>query len=174
MSESEHQHYIPVTFIQDNLVYKFIDSNLLAVTVGSQVTNSLEVYLIEGVTGKIVYKFTEQNVEVSESSDMLLSENFFILTFKRISKYSSLPQQVMTVTEFYENNAEKDTLKMLKDKFIHKTPRLNMDEFFSSDLETPFVAQESYVLTVDVKSIGLTQSLTHVTSKMLVLITSND
>lgn len=36
------------------------------------------------------------------------------------------------------------------------------------------VLQESYLLTVDVKRIALTQSMKHVTNKMLVLITSND
>ena len=41
-------------------------------------------------------------------------------------------------------------------------------------METPVVIQESYLLTMDVKKIALTQSLSHVTSKMAVMITSND
>jgi len=44
----------------------------------------------------------------------------------------------------------------------------------SSMMETPFVVQENYVLTVDVKKMGLTTSGQHVTSKMLVIVTSND
>lgn len=36
------------------------------------------------------------------------------------------------------------------------------------------MVQESYLLTVDVKKIALTQSIQHVTSKMLVLITNNN
>ena len=69
---------------------------------------------------------------------------------------------------------EKDTVKMLKDTFINKAPRLTMTDFSSANLETPIVAQESYLLTVDVKSIGLTESQAHVTSKMLILITKED
>lgn len=41
-------------------------------------------------------------------------------------------------------------------------------------MEAPVVIQESYLLTVDVKKIALTQSVQHITGKMLVLITSND
>jgi hypothetical protein len=173
-SETEHQHYMPATFTGDNLVYKFLDSNLFAVSVMSASAGSLQLFIIDGITGKIVYKFAEAGVSPNEPTDMLLCENYFILAFKRASTSSGLPQQELSVTEFYESNEEKDTLKMLRDKFMHEAPRLSKSEYSSATLETPFVVQESYILTVDVKRIGLTQSQTHVTSKMLVLLTSND
>lgn len=173
-SEIEHQHYIPATFAGENLVYKFLDSNLFAVSVKAELSDTLQVFLIDGVTGKIVYKFSEVNVAVNEPADMVLCENYFILAFKRASKSSGLPIQVLSVTEFYESNEEKDTIKMLKDKYLSHSPRLEKTEYSSTMLETPFVVQESYILTVDVKRLGLTQSKAHVTSKMLLLITSND
>ena len=138
-SETEHQHYLPTTFAEDNLVYKFLDSNLLAVSVMSDSTGVLELYILNGVTGKIVYKFSEQNVAPGEAMDMMLSENYFLLTFKRASRFGGLPQQVLTTTEFYQDMEEKDTLKLLKDKFINKAPRLSTDEYASAHLETPIV-----------------------------------
>lgn len=63
---------------------------------------------------------------------------------------------------------------MLKDFYINKAERLIQKKFSSFELESPVVIQESYLLTVDVKKIALTQSIRHVTSKMLVVITSND
>lgn len=173
-SETDHQHYTPATFAGDNLVYKFLDSNLFAVSVMSPSTGSLQLYVIDGINGKMVYKYAEADVSPNEPTDMILCENYFILAFKRASKHTGLPVQVLSVTEFYESNEEKDTWKMLKDKFMTPAPRLVKTEFSSATLETPFVMQESYILTVDVKRLGLTQSQAHVTSKMIVLLTSND
>lgn len=122
-----------------------------------------------------MYKFSEKNVARGEPIDMLLSENYFILSFKRSSTAKGhLPRQELSVTEFFENREEKDTWTLLKDKYLYNAPRLSRKDFSSVEVETPFVVQESYVLTVDVKRMGLTQSQSHVTSKMLVLITSND
>lgn len=155
-------------------MYKFLDSNLLAVSVMSEEAGTLSIYIIDGVTGKIVHKFTEASVTPNEPVDMLLSENYFILAFKRASRSSGLPLQELSVTEFYESLEEKDTWKMLKDRYLYSAPRLVKEEYSSTALETPHVVQESYQLTVDVKAIALTQSQAHVTSKMLVLLTSND
>jgi len=106
---------------------------------------------------------------------MYLSENYFVLAFKRSStSYGALPQQEISVTEFFQSREESDTVKMLKDFYINKAERLIQKKFSSFELESPVVIQESYLLTVDVKKIALTQSIRHVTSKMLVVITSND
>ena len=119
----------------------------------------LQIFIINGISGKIVYKFSEKNVSLNESIDMLLADNYFILAFKRASSAKGgLPRQELSVTEFYESHEEKDTITLLKDKFINKADRLNKKTFASVEMETPFVVQESYVLTVDVKKIGLTTS----------------
>ena len=65
-------------------------------------------------------------------------------------------------------------MKLLKDFYLHGEKRLTQHEFNSYQMETPVIIQESYTLTVDVKKLQLTQSMQHVTSKSLVIITSND
>jgi hypothetical protein len=70
---------------------------------------------------------------------MLLSENYFILTFKRASSSSgSLPMQELSVTEFYHNKEEADTIKLLKDYYF-KDERLTQTQFSSFSTEAPFV-----------------------------------
>lgn len=56
---------------------------------------------------------------------MFLSENKFVLSFKRESKYAgSLPQQELVVTEFYSSKEESDTMKLLKDFYLNGDERL--------------------------------------------------
>ena len=63
---------------------------------------------------------------------------------------------------------------MLKEFYLNKNSRLVQTNFSSFDNEMPVVAHQTYILTVDVKQIALTQSIQQVTNKMLVLITSKD
>lgn len=184
-SDIEHEHYLPTSFVGDNIIYKYLDSNLFAVSTVDHSRQELSVYIINGISGKVVYKFHEASVVTASPIDMVLSENYFILAFYRASQKASagtgpgsgpsnLPQQELSVTEFYQSREESDTLALLKDFYIGKAPRLTQTRFSSFDMEMPVVAQQSYLLTVDVKKIGLTRTLHHVANKMLVLITTND
>jgi len=97
------------------------------------------------------------NVSEGEPIDMHLSENKFILSFKRISRYTgALPQQELVVTEFYYAREELDTVKLLKDFYLAGDKRLTANEFSSFNADSPIVIQESYILTVDVKKLVLT------------------
>ncbi len=56
-SDIEHQHYLPTSFVEDNIIYKYLDSNLFAVCTVDQSSNTLSIFIINGVSGKIAYKF---------------------------------------------------------------------------------------------------------------------
>jgi len=184
-SDIEHEHYLPTSFVGDNIIYKYLDSNLFAVSTVDHSREELSIYIINGISGKVVYKFHESSVVTKSPIDMVLSENYFILTFYRASQKSAsgsglgagpsnLPQQELSVTEFYQSREESDTLALLKDFYFGKAARLTQTRFSSFDMEMPVVAQQSYLLTIDVKKIGLTRTMNHVSNKMLVLITTND
>lgn len=118
-------HYLPTTQLNENIIYKYLDSNLFSVVTLCPETNILSVYIINGVSGKIVYKFKETGVAATESIDMFLSENYFLLAFKRASKTSGgLPIQELSVTEFYQAHQDDDTVKLLKDLYVNKADRL--------------------------------------------------
>ena len=107
------------------MIWKYLDSNLFAVTTFNTDSSALSIYIVNGISGKIVYKFEENNVSKGEPVDMFLSENYFVLAFKRASVApGSLPQQELSVTEFYQSKEEADTVKLLKDFYINKAERL--------------------------------------------------
>ena len=84
---------MPTSFVGDNLIYKYLDSNLLAVSTINDESRVLSIYIINGVSGKVVYKFQQNGISPGEPIDMFLSENYFLLAFKRASKsQGGLPQ----------------------------------------------------------------------------------
>lgn len=124
----------------DNLIFKYLDSNLFAVATQEEQSNTLQVYIVNGVTGKIAYKFEENRVVSGEPIDIALSENYLVVAFKRAGALAgALPQQEISVTEFFQSKEELDTVKMLKEFYISQSDHLTQHEFSSFDMEAPVV-----------------------------------
>lgn len=66
---------MPTSFVGDNIIYKYLDSNIFAVSVLDNVNSRLNLFLINGVSGKLIYKFYEENVLTSLPIDMVITEN---------------------------------------------------------------------------------------------------
>ena len=71
---------MPTSFTGENIIYKYLDSNIFALATINKV-DDLIFYLINGVSGKIIYKFIEKKVRLDLSIDMILTENTFIVSF---------------------------------------------------------------------------------------------
>jgi hypothetical protein len=177
-SDIEHASFLPVTLAGTNLIYKYADSNLFAVLVkagksdgGFDGTEKVEtdhyisVYIINGISGKIVYKFKEKDIDVQKPIDMVIAENYCITSFVRRTKTGSVQGQELSVVELYQSRIEQDTLKMLKDYYISKADRLTQTKYSSYSLDTPVVSHMSYLLTIDVKKLALTTSTSHISTK---------
>ncbi len=76
-------HYMPTTFSDEDIIYKYLEQNLFAVATASSSEDPMDVmvYLVNGVSGKIVYKVIERKVRLDLAFDMVLSESIFILVF---------------------------------------------------------------------------------------------
>eukprot|EP00347_Sterkiella_histriomuscorum_P017346 403349738 len=167
-SEIDHLHYQPTAFSGENIIYKYLDSNIFAVVTVNE-RQDLHIYLVNGVTGRVVYNFFEKKVKLDLPLDLILSENQFIMSFQRQSG-NGLSQQEISVTELYQQRSESDTKKLLLE-FYKGEERLHQHDFSSFTQESPVVMQETYILPYNVKSIVLTQTLHHITGKNLVVIT---
>jgi len=85
---------LPTVFGQDgDLFYKFLDESMFAVvTANKNDPSTLTIYLVNGVTGRIVHQFKEANVSPAAQHKVcaVFSEQFFALTFMRRSASTGL------------------------------------------------------------------------------------
>jgi len=176
-STVDHLHFTPTAFSGENIIYKHLDSNLFALATVSKETEGdvadLYVYLINGVSGKVIHKYFEKNVRLNLPIDFVLSENLFILSFQRQDMGTLLTHQELTVTELFSQRQEDNTKKLLMEFYTRGEERLLQREFSSFLIDQPVVVQESYVLPFTVKAMALTQTLHHITGKNLVVLTHN-
>lgn len=83
----DHLHFTPTAFSGENIIYKHLDSNVFTLaTVSSQSegnTADLNVYLINGISGKVIHRYFEKNARIDLHIDFVLSEHLYILAFQR-------------------------------------------------------------------------------------------
>lgn len=119
---------MPTAFAGENIIYKYLDSNIFALlTVNSQ--EDLTVYLVNGVSGRILYKFFEKKVRLDLPVSVVLSENTLVVSFQRATP-SGLSHQELSVTELYSQRQEADTKKLLME-YYRGDERLQQHEFSS-------------------------------------------
>ena len=115
-SDIEHQYFLPTAFVGDNLLYKYLDMNMFAVSTIQADLGKLQVYIINGISGNVVYKFNEKDVDTDEPIDMVVSEHFVILALRRMmfsGATTANSRQELSVVELYQQRQEFDTLSML-------------------------------------------------------------
>jgi len=72
---------------------------------------TVEVQVINGVTGRVVHQFQEKDVSDSPKHPIstIFTENYLIMSFMRNNPTSGLSQQELTVVELFHQRQETDT-----------------------------------------------------------------
>ena len=169
---------MPTVFGQEgDLFYKFLDESMFSVTTVSKNDRStLTVYLINGVTGRVVHQFKEADVSPAAQHKVcaLFSEQFFALTFMRRNPTTGISQQELTVIELYKKQKEGDTQKLITDYF-KGAQRITGDTYSAFAEEgDPVVLRESYFLPFGVKALALTETANHITGRTMLFITADN
>ena len=81
------------------------------------------VYLVNGVSGKVIHRYLERKVRLDQPIDFVLSENLFVLAFQRQAA-NGLSHQELTVTELYSSRQEDNTKKLLIEYYTRGEERL--------------------------------------------------
>lgn len=149
-------HFTPTAFSGENIIYKHLDSNVFALATYSQDSiNELFVYLINGISGKVIHRYLEKRVRLDLTIDFVLSEHLFILAFQR-QDINGLSHQEITVTELYSQRQEANTKSLLMEYYSRGEDRLLQKHFSSFLVDQPVIVQESYVLPFTIKALSLT------------------
>ena len=86
-STVDHLHFTPTAFSGENIIYKHLDSNVFALITATEATidGSADaiVYLVNGVSGRVLHRYSEAKVRLDKPLDIVLSEHIFVLAFQR-------------------------------------------------------------------------------------------
>lgn len=152
------------------VIYKFVDSNNFAVlTKSTQGGDHLNLYIINGITGRILFTESQQHVDFTHPVNLVFDENAVFVTYFN-------PKELyyeFWITEFYHTHIE-SSIRVLVEKYLVSesrethTPNYNL-------ADTSFTAfTKKYYFSPGVKSLSVVQTKRGITKKNLIVVTNND
>lgn len=142
------------------VLYKYLHKNVLAIAATSASTNTLSVYLLDSVTGRILHsKRHEDSVDSSKGVQLVYGEHWLVYSF-----WSDLPTlgEKMVVWDLYESDIPNE--------------RATTDTVYSSfdDFPLPHVKAQSFFLPSHVTAMTLSRTRFGVTVRDVIASTTNN
>jgi len=152
------------------VIYKFSDSNNFALLTKSTFDKAhLNLYIINGVTGRILSSRTQNNVDFEQPINLLYDENGVFVTYFN----TDILNFEIWVTELYKQHLESSFQHLLYRYFFEK---IHVDEEEKyNQLNAGFeVFTQKYYFGPGVKALGAVETIQGVTKKNLIIVTLND
>jgi ER membrane protein complex subunit 1 len=167
--ERSHFHSQKVTNLNGAILFKYLEPTLFAMattSVEENNDNSISVFIIDGVTGRIVHQFIEKNIMLDKPVNLLIDENMLIFTFLRRGKFGEGVQEIHTLN-MYEQNVRYHARDVILDYLKGK----NTTNLYG---EMPIIIQQAYIFPQVIKSMGITRTQQGITGKDYLLILENN
>ena len=151
-----------------SVMYKYLNPNLLLVTVANDKAATATFHLLDSVSGRIIHSATQAGVDTSRSITAAMSENWIIYSFwgdipSSNTSPSALKGYQLVVAELYESMSPND-----------RGPLGNAANFSSlypslgdADPEQPYVISQSFFVPEEISSLAITQTRQGITSRSI-------
>ncbi|KAL5338998.1 hypothetical protein BJX70DRAFT_408445 [Aspergillus crustosus] len=139
-----------------SVLYKYLTPNAALVTAVGE--NSATVYLLDGVTGQVLYASTHNGVDTAQPIASTISENWFAYSFYAQSSDPTDPTGYqLVVSELYESPLPND-----------RGPLGAASNYSSiADLPIPHVISQSFVISEPISHMTVTQTRQGITTRQL-------
>lgn len=150
---------IGITLSDKSVLYKYLNPNLISIITEEEDTKVLRYYLIDSVSGNILYTHEHSKDEVvdSDSIQLCMDDNWIVYTF--FVKAPKLQQRIIVFDLF-------DT----KEKSV-KTA--NLVSAFESNTTINFISKKSFIFPERIVSLASTQTKFGITLKSMLFLTES-
>nr|KMM67720.1 hypothetical protein CPAG_04052 [Coccidioides posadasii RMSCC 3488] len=142
-----------------SVLYKYLNPNLTLITAvaGSTVT----FYLLDGVSGQILYTTSQDGVDVSQPIASVISENWFAYSFwADITNTSDAKGYRLVISELYESSIPND--RGLLDNAANYS-----SIYASTGLPRPYVISQAYMISEAISNMAVTETRQGITVRQL-------
>lgn len=164
-----------------NVLYKYLNPNLLAISTMDHAHSHVSIYLLDSASGDTLYSTSHRGVHTSEPVAVTLAENWIAYTLyldatsnaqETASKASIIPKgHQLIVAELFESSIPNDRGPLgssLNYSSIH--PATASDD---STASTPYVISQAYILPGPISKMTPTSTLQSITPRSLICILPN-
>ena len=144
-----------------NVLYKYLNPNVVLVTVANDVQHSLSAHLIDGITGESLYSVTHEAVDTSRPLASLLSENWFSYSFT-LGSSDELPSRgyQLVIAEMYES-----AVPNVRSQQASASNYSSLDP--TVGVAMPYTVSQTYHIPEEISEMAVTQTKQGITSRQL-------
>lgn len=160
-----------------SVLYKYLNLNTVLVTAVSDIASTASFYLLDSVSGEVLYSTTHTSVDITQPITSLLTENWFVYSlWADVSTDStSLPTAKgyqLVVSELFESSIPNDRGPL---GVSANYSSLEPSETPSDEPALPYVITQSFIIPEAISHMSVTQTRQGITTRQLlgVLASSN-
>lgn len=140
-----------------SVLYKYISPNLALLTANS--TNTFTIYLVDAVTGAVLYSSSHTGLLPSSNIPTLLTENWFAYTFTSLDPVNSGLTSQIIVAELYESASPNDRGAL--------AAQSNYSSYSPDAGTRPHIITQSFTIAEPISNLAVTQTAQGITTRQL-------
>ncbi|KAJ5176899.1 uncharacterized protein N7482_002776 [Penicillium canariense] len=145
-----------------SVLYKYLNPNLVLVTAVDEKDHTAGFYLLDGVSGKVLYSTTQAGVDPTQPIASAISENWFAYSFfGDVVDESSSKGYQLVISELYESPLPND-----------RGPLDSAGNYSSlhSNIPLPHVVSQAYLIPEPISHMAVTQTRQGITIRQLICV----
>ena len=152
-----------------SVLYKFLNPNIVLVTAISEYSSTATFYLLDSVSGDILYSASHEGVDTKQPIPSILTENWFAYSFWSdiVTSTTSLPGSKgyqLVVSDLYESSVPNDRGPL--------GDAANSSSILPSDIPNtgstfPYVVTQSFLVPQSITHMSVSQTRQGITSRSL-------
>lgn len=146
-----------------SVLYKYLNPNLVLVTAVNEKDHTAGIYLLDGVSGKVLHATTQAGVDPTQPIASVMSENWFAYSFYGdVVDDSSAKGYSLVVSELYESNIPNDRGPLDSAGNYSSIHSGSVDS-----LPLPHVVSQAFVISEPISHMTVTQTRQGITTRQL-------
>ncbi|KAK8184978.1 hypothetical protein IWZ00DRAFT_444769 [Phyllosticta capitalensis] len=149
------------------VLYKYLNPNLVFVTAVNDAVGTLSIYLLDSVSGAVLYEASHDSVDTAQPIPAALSENWATYSYS-LSTDSSAPSKghLLVVAEFFESTLPNDRGPFGS---ASNYSSLRPSSGALGESAKPKVLSQTYHIPEPISHMAVTQTIQGITSKWLLI-----
>ncbi|KAL3418839.1 duf1620 domain containing protein [Phlyctema vagabunda] len=168
-------HHDPVASIgrvlgDRTVLYKYLNPNNILVTAASETAAAVSFYLLDSVSGDILYSTTHTGVDTSKSITSTLTENWFAYSLfsdavpDTVEKLPLSKGYQLVISELYESDIPNDRGPLGASA---NTSSLEPSDIVNAEPALPYVISQTFLIPAAISHMSVTQTKQGITSRQL-------
>lgn len=146
-----------------SVLYKYLNQNLVLVTAVNEEEHTASFYLLDGVSGKVLYAATQAGVDSTQPIVSAISENWFTYSFfgDAVSESTAKGYQLV-ISELYESPIANDRGP------LDAAGNYSSLHIGDDGLPLPHVISQSFIIPEPISHMAVTQTRQGITTRQLI------